>query len=459
MFITESLINKKNEFYKNEENKIEKKITEIKDYYNENIKNIENNNNAKKSKNFESKLNLLIEIYNKYFFYEKNEIEKFKKIKENLEKINLKDLKKLINENYEYFENKMKTNNFNLLLKEKDSNFFNILFKINKNDPNLTIKDSQNEYNEFEKIFEKIPNIPFEILNKLEIHYINDKEDFFKEIDNEISILKNIFGINEYKPYLNENKKLFFIRLKKDFFIKQIDNIINFFKEYSNNESDKNNFDELEKIKEKIKEKDLTLEKVNQIYEKIDKIYYLFKSYLYDSKNAIILEEIFKNKENFEFLSNKTNDEIRKLNEFIDETEESYIDINLFNALLKCVNFLNKLKNLKKKDNKLSFVGLNNEYENLLKKDEFKEIEKIFKKINENFNYIKEFYLNILDKNNLNIIKINKINENGIIVIDYDKIYKCECKLNNKKILTLEKINELKETLQFNLDDNDKEKK
>ena len=162
------------------------------------------------------------------------------------------------------------------------------------------------------------------------------------------------------------------------------------------------------------------------------------------------------------------------MSEFIiDETGESYIDIDLFRHLLKGVNFLNKLKNLKKENNdiNISFQKLHNEFEKLLKdfetikentKDNKKDIETIkenFKNINEKFIDIKEFYLNILDKQDLNIIIVNKITENGIFVIEYNEKYICECKLENKKKLTLEKINELKETLQFNSNDKEKEAK
>ena len=444
LFITE-----KNENYKNEEEQIENKIKEIKDYY-------------FKIEKFEKNLNIIIEIYKKYFNNEKNEIEKLEKMKERIEKGNLEDLKKFFNkENNEFLVEKIKSNILLIEHKQKDSNFFNILFDINNNnnDPKLKIKECQKEFNEFEKIFDKNPNISYQILNKLEKYYNKEDKNFFEEIEKEIQILKKIFDKNEYNPYIKENKKLFFIRLKKKIFIKQLDNIINFFKKYSNNEKDKNDIvDKLDKIKEKVNEKDLTLDDIKLIYEEINNIY-LLNNYLYDSKNGLILEEIFKNNESFEFLSNKTNDEIRKLSEFIDETEESYVDIDLFNILLKCVNFLNKLKNLKKENNNenLSFIKLNNEFENLLKKDDFKKIGEYFEKINENFNYIKEFYLNILDKQNLNIIIVNKINENGIFVIEYNKIYKCECKLGNKKILNLKKINELKETLQFNINDKKKE--
>ena len=90
LFITESLINKKNEYYKDEEKKIESKINEIKDYYNNNIK------------KFEENLNVLIKIYKKYFFNEKDVIEKLEKIKEVIEKGNFGDIKKIINESGEF---------------------------------------------------------------------------------------------------------------------------------------------------------------------------------------------------------------------------------------------------------------------------------------------------------------------------------------------------------------------
>ena len=353
------------------------------------------------------------------------------------------------------------------MINEKDSKFFNILIDINKiNEPNSTIEDCQKEYNEFDKIFDNNLDIPFKILNKLEQHYSIDDKNFFKEMEDEIGILRGIFYKNEHYGHLEEIKKLFFIRLKKKFFIKQLENFINFINKYSNDENDKINIiDKIEKVKEKINEKDLTLNDVKKIYDEIGKIFYLISYYLYNSEKALLLEEIFKNNENFEFLYNKSNDEIRKLNEFIDETEESYININIFNSLLACVNFLNKLKNLRNEENnnKISFLRLNNKFNDLLKEDKANKANKTivekFKTINENFNYIKEFYLNILDKQNLNIIIVNEITENGIFEIDYNKIYKCECKLNNKKHLSLEKINELKETIQFNNDDEDKEKK
>ena len=269
LFITESELNKKNEYYKTEETNIEKKIQEIKDYYDNIIK------------NFWDKLNILIEIYKKYFINEKNEIEELEKIKEKIERGNLQEIKTIIDENKKLIEEKSKLNN--LLINEKNSKFFNILFDINKiNDPNSTVKNCQEEYNEFDKIFGGNPKISYQILNKLEKFYDNDKHNFFDEMKEEIAILKRIFYHPETLNHdLEDNKKLLFIRLKKNFFIKQLDNVINFFNNYSNDEKDKINiFDKLEIIKEKINEKDLTLDKVKKFMIKLINIYQFLNIYI-----------------------------------------------------------------------------------------------------------------------------------------------------------------------------------
>ena len=142
---------------------------------------------------------------------------------------------------------------------------------------------------------------------------------------------------------------------------------------------------------------------------------------------------MYEKPELIQFIFNKKIDDIRQMQEFIDDSEDFYLNISDINNLEICVNFIKDLKKNKKTEKQLL-----DRFIEILKEEKYKNIEMMFENSSSKYHDFYELYTNHLNPNEINKEHIKKIYfySEFYLEAEYPK-YKCNIKYknNNKWII------------------------
>ena len=381
-------------------------------------------NIEKKTQMIKELLHNIENIYNYFNFFDKDEnqelinslLKRMNEIRQN----NLCDSIKIKNESIcDDFNHNLKLSQN---LRFKDSIFFMALYENNKK--MLGHKKTLNELfditkEEYDKIMKDLidfKNINFLSINKIDLilKIVTEKEN---DLQKEIKFLLKEFNIKESENFEKELVKILigFSHLNNikeiiksyDYFLDTFKIILNYKKtEFSDN---------MLKYDELLKNQEIT-------FDKIEECINFLRGYNIDIKqmkdlfvNFILM--LYGNREAIKFCEGKNDDEIKHLNEFIGDNDNSQIETNDIEDFVACSNFINSIISNKTLETDQIFD------ESLKKKlIEDKSIGIRFKNYFQNYGAIKEIYEDYTNKPEISKKKIENILNNSNITVCNDGI-------------------------------------
>ena len=331
-------------------------------------------------------------------------------------------------------------------LRFKNSIFFMALYENNKkmvghkNTLSELFNTTKEEYDDIIKNIINFKNINFLKINKIDLilKTVNEKEIY---LPGEIKFLSQEFKISENEldnfekeltkvligfSHLNNIKEII---KSYDYLLETFKNILNYEKtEFSEN---------MHKNNEELQNEDIA-------FNKIEECITFLKEYNIEIKqmhelfvNFIIM--LHGNKDAIKFCEGKNDDEIKHLNEFVGDNDNSQIETNDIEDFVACSNFVNTIINNKTLINDKLFDKFLKE-----KLGEDKSIGIKFKNYFQNYGAIKEIYEDYTNKPEISKKKIeNILNDSNITIF------------NNVTEILFEGlyINDNKEPKPFNMDD------
>ncbi|OUM66043.1 hypothetical protein PIROE2DRAFT_6840 [Piromyces sp. E2] len=406
------------------------------------------NENCEYYSNYLEKIEEIIEILSTYY-PESKDINKYKEEKKKILNNYINDIKILNIKNI--------YNQVHEITKIKESKFFREIYsyykKLNSNDDNNKIEDSKETFNKLKYLFnfddeEKIDRT-FLLLLEMILLKIDENE-----LNIEIDILIKIFEINNNNNSNNNNvyEKLKGLR-NRERNCRFIEKILLLLKEF------------------KVKKTDIT-KKLNNILDGLSEYYNLKNLYeknkeldsfnfrVFNSKIQDIIYEMYNKPELIKFILNvliKDNvnngnnndiDILKNMSEYIGDFEDIYLDISDIEKLTTCMEFIKKLKNKSNEEKEDEFLK---KFVDLCEKcKNFKHIKENFANSSNKLNDFKELYNNCLNKNKLNKEHIKSIYQSSTFDIEIfytDLKGKCiiSYEINKSKIKkNFEEIEDLK---------------
>jgi len=386
----------------------------------------------------ESKIKYCIDTYNKIeeiinifvIYYNKEEettIERYKVTKKEI-------IEKKINE----FPDKNKIFQFdqmydkaNEITKLKESKFFLEIFeknklnkiKINSKDDSLIVNETKNQFKNLIKLFD------IKTENEIDLKFLEELLEKFEndDIKKEINILLRMLVI-EKKKKENIYEKLELLKKRNKNIIK-LSKIILLLNDFELQDTD------IKKILEKaVKdlEQNLSLQKLIEIDRNIINLNLDILSLELNSEPIIVLNKMYENHELINFIKDKTINDIHQMGEFIDDSEDVYITILDINYLESCKQFYDELK--REVSSEKNFLD---NFINITKKDNYKDIGMKFENSQGKYNDFQELYVNHLNLNEFNKQHIKSIYLlSSFNLIPSYPLYKCnvEYSINSKKI-------------------------
>ena len=291
--------------------------------------------------------------------------------------------------------------------------------KLNKNNENdsLFVDETKKEFKNLEKLFEPENE---NILNLQLLEKVLKKIDF-NEIDKEIHILSDIFNTNN-KQTNDIIKRMILLknREKNLSLFKKIILLLNDF-EFENKELKEifeNSIEELTKFS--------SLNVLNEIDNELKTLNLNILNPDINKLALAVIDKMYEKPELINFLKDKTINDIRQMGEFIDDSEDVFINIMDISYLEACKKFIESLKNFSTEK-----IFLDNFFE-IVKKDN--NIGMKFANSSSKYHDFHELYTKHLNPNEMNKEHIKAIYTSSTFYL-YPN-YKCNAKytINNSSI-------------------------
>ena len=372
---------------------------------------------------FKEKLTNIITYFENFFPNEKNDElndYKYENNKYNEQKINYYlQIKHQLNVD-KYIK---EANHLNPLLKSK---FFMKIYEKEKE------KEKKKEYSDTD-----ILSNALDIFSDLS-YVLNDNfqemnllNEVLKSLNDHNQILKELFLMKEYfdkKDFTNEvaksvEDKLIFLYEKENIKI-ALQNIIKFGEYFQVKKTDFS--DKILEIKERLS-KDINYFEIKDLIKEVKEIKIEYKNQV---NWMNILSFIFEKENLMKFLFEKKEDDVRAITEFIDDVDSQFVKISDIQELIKCVNFIEDLKEYKKYED-LEFFE---KYIEECNKDNNKKLDVIFNNINQKFYEIQVIFNQNLNRAELSKKIIIEIYKSSFFILKFNKNeYKTICNYNNKE--------------------------
>ena len=403
-------------------------------YMDELKKNInENYENFRKKKNeYITKINSILSYINFYFKdYWPEKINQYSKKINIFNELNLKDIN--IDNSPEFNELYERAKLFNQF---SPSISFAAIYELQLNNNDFLNSNKINEildisYNEFQTLIHLLKG-NFKLINHLIIP-ITKKMNTEEKIKKELQFLKNYFKIDDLLDITEiENKLIFYINQKRNqYILKYLKELIN---DFSVNKT--STFNEIEKNYLQMTKSNLQFNEIISIYESINNLSLKFFNSKFSSQNIINLYQYCskeddsnkkKDEENLvQFLIKVTNDQIERLNEFLEDDEINFMDLK---DLEDCNKFIKKIKSKissQKTDNNLIKIFIE-------ESEKEEQITLSLENIGSKFYKIKEKYESNFDIEKSKVKQIKLIYQHSTFNIKklYQKYY-CEVSFENQ---------------------------
>ena len=355
----------------------------------------------------------IINIFSVYYSEENKLIENYKTIKE-----------KMLNDNIcDFPQNILKDKNFHEASKKviqikklKKSKFFIEIFNYNKK-YNNALNETINKFKNLKNLFDLNTENQID-LNLLEV-ILNKMED--DEINKEIDILIEIFEIKKKEKKIN--KKLESLKNKKAQ-IKKLNKIILLLKDFEFENSQIVNT--LTELIENL-ENNPSLEKLIEINEELSDLNLKILDPNLNSNFFGIIDKMYEKPELIKFIINKNINDIHQIGEFIDDSEDVFLNISDINQLETCMIFIQELQ-----WNKTTEEQFFDNFLSIIKNDNYKDIGIKFENSSGKYNDFYELYTNHLNPNGLNKEHIKTIYESSTFNLNFfEEYYKCNVVYKN----------------------------
>jgi len=307
----------------------------------------------------------------------------------------------------------------------KTSKFFTELYEKNKknsfNTSDTSIMETvKKEFFDLKKIFNL--DTEDEIDTEEIIIHINNSE-----IEEEVERLIEIFQIQE-PPNNNICEKLKILNVKKNT-ITVLNNIKMLLK-YFKLKKKSNFYYNINIIINCLKQKH-SLTMLYKYYKALNRLGLdILNSDDYLEFQAVI-NEMFSKPELMNFIIDKKIEDIHQMGEFIDDVEDIFITLADINKLESCIAFIQEVKKLKLNDlNGRKFI---NDFNDIVKREEFKDIGITFKDVSGKYSDFNELYTNHLNPNELNKVHIELVYKKSEFNIQYSyPEYTCKVEYKSK---------------------------
>ncbi len=341
----------------------------------------------------------IIEKYiNKFFKKDKKINKNISSFNANLTKCKVSDYEKNLtefNSKYkEHLENAKKCTQLN------QSIFFSNLYKhYEKENPKETDKFLLDEsIKNFEELSDILDENNLNKISKETFNIILENIKDEKEIRKELNIIKKHFG-EEGKDTTNIEKNLLLLS-QREFILYSISGILFFLEKLNVSKTEYS--EKLAKINSTINTESSLVEliQVSNILSELD-------INIKQQHESLKILRILHNKSSlFEFLLEKTEEDIRNLTEFVNENDNSFLKAGDIQLLLKCSEFIQELIEKKTSLKDQQFIQA---IHDLVKIEKYKSIEAYFQNSSDNFTAIKDLYSQNVDRSQFTKQKIKEI--------------------------------------------------
>ena len=314
------------------------------------------------------------------------------------------------------------------------SNFFKEILK-HSNEENIEMK-----LNSTEKSFQTLKNLLDEKFSEIDKELLNI---IFQSIKNRKYLHKELEFLKKYFGVQTETEKIettIMILSSPDRIKKSLKGIQLLFDELNIQKGDFSN--KLDEILAALND-NFELEKLTEF---VDFLKNAKVDVMGETPYMIILNELTNKKDLIPFIKDKDQEGIRNLAEFVGEDDNSSLKASDIQDFIKCVEFIQDLK----QDSNLPDKEFFDKFIKLSQNNKYKNIEAYIQKTNQNFYEIKELYTKNIDKSEFTKQKVRDINARSIFKIIFDgSDYNCSVSIidqeQKNKIISYEEVLEVRD--------------